>query len=250
MSDQPFPIANSVPPAVPSAITPDPWESLSVYDSDLDFDDDSGPDVMIEDSLDPDGAASMAAEANERAVHDAVALEMPSPVEESEPIANTPDGGGGVFTIPLLCAGIAVIAACLLIPQADANRRLAYERLKLQADLQAVEKQVEKNDEFLRSVADDPNLAERLAQRQMKIIRKGNEVLRLKSPGASGSGVDDVSPFQITAVAPAPQLPPYQPRGGTLANLCYNPKSRLYLMGAGLMAMAAGLVLGFGGKAD
>jgi hypothetical protein len=148
---------------------------------------------------------------------------------------------GGAFTIPLLCAGIAIIACCLLIPQADANRRLAYERIKLQADLAAVERQVAVNDEFLKKVSDDPNLAERLAQRQMKIIRAGTKVLALE-----GEGEHEMSPFQITAVAPPPELPPYQPHGGKLAALCYNPRSRLYLMGIGLLMTAVGLVLGFG----
>jgi hypothetical protein len=32
--------------------------------------------------------------------------------------------------------------------------------------------------------------------------------------------------------------------------LCYDAKSRLYLIGAGLMAMAAGLVLGIGPKME
>lgn len=150
---------------------------------------------------------------------------------------------GGAFTIPMVCAGIAIIAACLLIPQADANRRMAYQQVKLKADLEAVEKQVAVNDEFLRRVADDPNLAERLAQRQMKIIRPGTKVLELKD-----SGEAEMSPFHITAVAPPPKLRPYQPRGGTLAQLCYNPKSRLYLIGLGLLLTAAGLVLGFGAR--
>jgi hypothetical protein len=140
--------------------------------------------------------------------------------------------------------GIAVIAACLIIPQSDANRRLAYERVKLQADLEAIDLQATNNDEFLKRIADDPNLAERLAQRQMKIIRKGNEVLTLKSDTAADR--EDISPFQLTAVPAPADLPPYQVRGGMLANLCYNPKTRLHLMGIGLLAMAAGLVLGFG----
>ena len=148
---------------------------------------------------------------------------------------------GGAFTIPMVCAGIAIIACCLLIPQADANRRLAWQHLKLKSDLEAVEKQVSVNEEFLLKVSDDPNLAERLAQRQMKIIRPGTKVLELKD-----SGEAEMSPFQITAVAPPPKLAPYQPRGGTLAQLCYNPKSRLYLLGAGLLLTAVGLVLGIG----
>ena len=148
---------------------------------------------------------------------------------------------GGVFTIPLLCAGIAIIACCLLIPQADANRRLAYERVKLQADLEAVERQVAVNEDFLKKVSEDPNVAERLAQRQMKIIRPGTKVLALE-----GEGEHEMSPFQLTAVAPPPDLPPYEPHGGMIARLCYNPKSRLYLLGIGLLMTAFGLVLGVG----
>jgi hypothetical protein len=152
---------------------------------------------------------------------------------------------GGAFTIPMVCAGVAVIAACLLIPQADANRRLAYQQLKLRADLEAVERQVTVNEDFLLKVSDDPNLAERLAQRQMKIIRPGTKVLALKD-----SGEAEMSPFQITAVAPPPKMPPYKPLGGTLAQLCYNPKSRLYLIGVGLLLTAVGLVMGFGARSD
>jgi hypothetical protein len=204
---------------------PDPWASLAASEADIA---DRAP-------AEADGTsahrASMAAEANETAVENA-ARRMEPAQEASR---------GGAFTIPLLCAGVAIIATCLLIPQADANRRLVYERAKLQADLEAVEKQVEVNDEFLRKVSEDPNLAERLAQRQMNIIRKGTQVLSLKNDAAA-----EMSPFQLTAVPAPVDLAPYQPRGGLLARLCHNPKSRLYLMGIGLMAMAAGLVLGFG----
>jgi hypothetical protein len=232
--------------AGPAAVRPtgggavDPWASLSVTEDDFDaaFEE---PDLLPDpqDDPEPDRQASLAAAANADAVDAAVAA-------ASAECAMAP-AGGGRFTIPLLCAGIAVIAACLIIPQTDANRRLAYERVKLQADLQAVEQQVETNDEFLRKVGEDPNLAERLAQRQMKIIREGNEVLNLK--GDKGED-EEMSPFQLTAVAPPAELPPYTPKGGTLANLCYNPKSRLYLMGVGLLAIAGGLVLGFTPRTD
>lgn len=197
----------------------DAWDALSAFEDDL--------------------PASTEASAATAAAANAAAVEAAADVARDERVALPSQGGA--FTLPLLCGGIAIIAACLLIPQADANRRLAYERLKLQADLQAVEKQVQVNDEFLSRVADDANLAERLAQRQMKIIRQGNHVLNLKNGGDT-----EMSPFQLTAVAPPADLPPYQPRGGLLARLCYNSKSRLYLIGVGLMAMAGGLVLGLG----
>lgn len=148
---------------------------------------------------------------------------------------------GGGWTIPMLCAGIAILACCVIIPQADQNRRLAYERQKLQTDLEWIKKQVQVNAEFLNKVGDDANLAERLAQRQMRIIREGSSVLSLKQNGQP----DEMSPFHLVNIAPPPPMPPYRPLGGIVATLCYSPRSRLYLMGVGLALMATGLVLGY-----
>lgn len=180
---------------------------------------------------------------------DAVDYASPVPAEPVEDDLGPPPRGGG-WTVAMLCVGVGLIACCVLIPQADANRRLVYEREKLKADLDSVRRQVATNDEFLRRVADDPNLAERLAQRQMRIIREGTRVLELKNGGAGrpsrGAVNEDVSPFHLVQVAPPPPMPAYQPRGGLIARLCYDPHRRLYLMGTGLMLMAAGLVFGFG----
>jgi hypothetical protein len=203
------------------------------------------------------------------------AVDYASPVP-AEPLVLVDELGpaprGGGWTFALLCAGVALVACTVLIPAADANRRLAYEREKLKLDLESVRKQVATNDDFLKRVADDPNLAERLAQRQMKIIRQGTRVLELKhqnrqttglmaaGPGSGGGGAtttanaagftaDDMSPFHLVHVAPPPPLPPYQPVGGLLAGLCYNPHTRLYLTGIGLFLMAGGLVFGFGPRA-
>lgn len=187
--------------------------------------------------------------------HDSVDYASPVPAEPVEDDLGPPPRGGG-WTVSMLCVGVGIIACCVIIPQADANRRLAYEREKLKVDLDSIRKQVSTNDEFLRRVADDPNLAERLAQRQMRIIREGSRVLELKKPAAPGGRgaaagsvmADDVSPFHLVHVAPPPPMPPYQSKGGWLAILCYDPHQRLYLMGGGLLLMAAGLVMGFGPK--
>jgi len=222
----------------------------------------------------PDGEPVVGA-AVEESDPAAVDYEHPVPAEPVEEDLGPAPGGGG-WTVAALCAGIGIIACCVIIPQADANRRLAYEREKLKLDLDSIQKQVATNGEFLQRVADDPNLAERLAQRQMKIIRQGTRVLELKhqnrqttglmaaSPGsggssANGAGVstaatagfsaDEMSPFHLVHVAPPPPLPPYQPVGGLLAGLCYNPHTRLYLTGIGLFLMAGGLVFGFGPRA-
>ena len=166
---------------------------------------------------------------------------------EGEILLPAPIRGGGAWTIPLLCAGIGMIACCVIIPEADVNRRMAYERQQLQADLDFVRKQIDVNERFLERVVEDPNLAERLAQRQLRKIRDGTQVLRVKGvDDESDAGGGGMSPFQLVNVSPPPPQAPYRPLGGRLANLCYNPRSRLYLMGGGLMLLAAGLVLGAG----
>ena len=225
-------------------------------------------DTFVVDDTEADGESDVQVplEAGDVARHsdhddfDPIEYESPLPAEPLMDDLGPPPRGGG-WTVVSLCLGIGIIACCVLIPQADANRRLAYERQKLTSDLESIRKQVATNDEFLRRVADDPNLAERLAQRQMKIIRQGTRVLELKKTaqqaGATGAAAgparatngltpDEMSPFHLVQVAPPPPMPPYQPRGGVIAGLCHRPRSRLYLIGTGLFLMAVGLVLGFG----
>jgi hypothetical protein len=244
-----------------------PWESMD--DGDAPSADEASPDAELEalalaaaavagnaDLDADDGAVTMLdyAEAEpageEDGRFDAVDYEHPVPAEPLEDDLGPPPRGGG-WTVAALCVGIGLVACCVIIPQADANRRLVYERERLKVDLDSIRKQVSTNDEFLHRVADDPNLAERLAQRQMRIIREGTRVLELKkTKGAKASAggpatPDDVSPFHLVAIAPPPPMPPYEPQGGLLAGLCYDPHRRLYLMGVGLFLMAAGLVCGF-----
>jgi hypothetical protein len=174
----------------------------------------------------------------EEEASDKVSLQEPEGVREST--------GGGLFTIPLLCLGLGLIACCVLIPAADENRRLAYERESLRADLEQIHKQINVNDEFLKRVADDPTLSERLAQRQMKMVREGTSVLELT--GRSNSR--EMSPFELVTLPPPPELPSYRPMGGKLSAICRNPHSQLYLTGGGLLLVAAGLVLGSNGRDD
>jgi hypothetical protein len=163
--------------------------------------------------------------------------EDPELEHEPEPVLT-----GATWTIPMLCAGIGLIACCIIIPQADSNRRLAYEKQMLQADLESVQRQVTVNGEFLNRVVDDPALSERLAQRQLKRVRKGQRVLQLKEDQP------EMSPFQITNIAPPAAPPPYKPVGGIIAGLCYDARTRLYLMGVALTMIAGGLVLGSGAR--
>jgi hypothetical protein len=144
------------------------------------------------------------------------------------------------FTIPLLCIGIATIACCVLIPASDENRRLTAETTHLQADLDQINHQIGVNDQFLKSVADDPTLLERLAQRQMKMVRSGEAILSLKGE----SSRPDMSPYLLTNLPP-PAMATADPRAtGALGKLSNEPRLRLFTIGAALFMMAVGLIMG------
>ena len=155
---------------------------------------------------------------------------------EAEP-EEEPEKGG--WLVSFLCAGVGIIAVCLLLPLAEENHQLAWQREKLKTDLAQLQEQVQVNDEFLKKISNDPTLAERLAQRQMKFIRQGTTILDLP-----GGGKEEMSPFQLVTLPPPNPIPPYQPLGGALSAVIRNSHLRLYLTGVGLLLLAAGLVLG------
>lgn len=146
------------------------------------------------------------------------------------------------WTIPLICVGMAIVAACVLIPAASENRALAAQTRQLQADLDNVRSQISVNDAFLKSVADDPTLLERLAQRQMKMVREGTSVLALHDPGRKPNPATP-SPFLLLSIPP-PQQPLAAADPGPLDQLIASPHTRLLGIGAALLCIAAGLVLG------
>src|SRR5262245_4768120 len=147
------------------------------------------------------------------------------------------------WTIMLISAGIGLIALCLLIPQSDENRLMAYQCQKLKMDLEHLDKQVAVNQEFINRLGRDPALAERLAERPVKFIRAGTRVLELDEPRLPG----EESPFSLVSIAPPAKLPPPQLRSGRMAELCREAKVRLYVIGTGMMLIACGLVLGANG---
>jgi hypothetical protein len=141
--------------------------------------------------------------------------------------------------IPIFCIGIALVACCVLIPQSEANRRLACERFSLQRDLAQLQEQSKANQTFLKHLTDDPTLAQRLAQRQMKLVPEGTNMLDLGGDDQAPS-----SPFLLVQIPAPVTLASDRPGAGDLFSIFLRQRPRLYLLGGGMFLIAAGLVLG------
>ncbi|MGA2585366.1 MAG: hypothetical protein ABSG31_19020 [Tepidisphaeraceae bacterium] len=155
-----------------------------------------------------------------------------------------PASRGDGWTLAALCIGLSLVSACVLIPQADANRQLLYQREKLLGDLQQIQQQSAVNEQFLQKIESDPQLAERLAQRQLKMVRQGETVLDVQPPDNS----QQMSPYMMLSVPPAPAIEPYQPLGGFLADFCREARIQSWVLGAGLLLIAMGVICGDGKK--
>jgi len=178
---------------------------------------------------------------------------LPGDVDEEEAYPPRIAAETGAWTLAMLCVGLSVIAASLIIPQADSNRRLAYQHQQLQLDLTQVQKQIAVNKEFLSKMESDPQLTERLAQREMRAVEQGEAVVDVHgdadSAATASNGAERMSPFTLVQVPLPATLPRYEPVGGTFAQLCRDPQSHVYLLGGGMIMVAAGLVIGGPGKA-
>ena len=149
---------------------------------------------------------------------------------------------GGLLSIPLLCAGLGLIAVCVLVPQAEANRRLAVDRDQLRQDLAQADAQVSVNGRFLNAVSTDPEVAERLAQRQLRQIRQGSTALQLGDRPGSVTAVATVT--DMLRVPTPPPVAAYRPSAGVVRDLTRTKARQLYGLGGGLFLVAVGLVLG------
>jgi hypothetical protein len=135
---------------------------------------------------------------------------------------------------------LGIIAVCVLVPASEANKRLTADRDKLKRDLSFVESQVTANQDFLSIAGSDPEISERLAQRQLKQIRKGTRVLELNG----FSEKTQESPFQMINVPPPAPVAVYRPQDGILGDICRDTRRQLYAVGLGMFMVATALVLG------
>jgi hypothetical protein len=154
---------------------------------------------------------------------------------------------GGVWALPLLAFGLGLIACCFIIPAADDTRTVMFERERLRAEMEGLQRQVALNDEFLDRIHSDRELALRLAARQRTEYEEGVGILTptWDPPGAGGLGNFAMSPFALVAAEPALQPPaPTPPQGGKLAAACRDPRGRLIVLGVGLFSCILGLLGG------
>jgi hypothetical protein len=155
--------------------------------------------------------------------------------------APVPSSAASFCSLPMLCAGLCLIAVCVLVPQAEANRRMAVDRDQLRQDLAHADAQLDVNARFLTAAATDPEVAERLAQRQMRQIRQGSEALHLDGELAGAPAVVTVT--DMLRVPTPPPVPAYRPPQGLVADLTACGRHQLYGLGTGLFLVAAALVL-------
>jgi hypothetical protein len=144
-----------------------------------------------------------------------------------------------VWSIPLLCLGLGIIAVCILVPSAEANKRLTADRDKLTRDLAFVQSQVAANQEFLNEAGTDPEITERLAQRQFRQIRQGTAVLELKGLSKNLA----MSPYEIMNVPPPEPVNEYHPLSGFLGDICGDARKQMYSVALGMFMVAVSLVL-------
>ena len=163
--------------------------------------------------------------------------QVPSP-KRQDPLAPT----GAWWTLPLMFAGIAIVACAVLVPAADENRRATYELAKIDRDVTYFQKQSDVNKDFLERVSNDPTLAERLALRQLHMTRADTHLMPL--PGKADPF--NRSPFALVSVDPPPALEPYRPVGGLLGDWFLDLRRQIYFAGFGLLLAAAGVIFGGG----
>lgn len=158
-------------------------------------------------------------------------------------VKDDPHRFNGIWTTAILCLGLAAIGVCVVIPQMDANARLTQERARLAADLDQINRQATVNEEFLSKIENDPQLAQRLAQRQMKFIRQGESLLQYKGAELPQPGSAEMSPFSLVRIPPPIAPPRYEPVGGIVGKYLLDSHIRLYVLAGGLFMVAMGLII-------
>ncbi len=149
------------------------------------------------------------------------------------------------WSVPALLCGFALIGACVLVPEWEENQLLAHQGRQIAQDLAHVDSQIQANEDFIARLGTDAELAERLAQRQMKMIRQGTGVLDL-GEGQPQTDAQRMSPFLLAALPPPQPIEPYRSPAPLLTTLFGHAGLRIYLLGAAILLIATAMLLDAG----
>ena len=128
----------------------------------------------------------------------------------------------------MLAIGLAIIACAIVIGQIESNRQMSWQKNKLQQDVEHLREQVRVNKDFVDRLNTDESLLERLAQRQMRLVREGSAALEL-----TGQTNEIRSPFTLVRVPPPSEVQPYQPASDPLTRMLGTPHRQVWAFGAG-----------------
>jgi hypothetical protein len=144
------------------------------------------------------------------------------------------------WTMLMIAVGLSTLAACVLLPLREENRRLAHAFAGIEAEAEFVRKQVDANEQFLSRVHEDPALVDRLVMRATRRPVAGQQFLDPQPVGSFNA-----SPYAITQITPPPPQTPYvSDLHPALASLVTNVRSRVILIAAGLFLIGGAVIIG------
>jgi hypothetical protein len=143
------------------------------------------------------------------------------------------------WSLMLLSIGLLFVAASVLAPVVEENRRLRADLDQLRHELSSVMQQADVNQAYLEKLPTDPDLAARIALRQTRKPEAGTKVLDVDE---SEPAPFEASPFVIA------QLPSTRPDDAVptraIPNLLIDSRKRILVLAAGIFLIGAAVVFG------
>lgn len=111
--------------------------------------------------------------------------------------------GAGAISWAALLASLAILAVVVITPVLHSVKQAQRQRNSLEASLATLNEKITLQNKFLRMVNTDPEILERLADRQLNIVNPNEEVLKLGGPPAPR----DVQSLIDAALVPIRPIP-------------------------------------------
>ncbi|MEM1013663.1 MAG: hypothetical protein AAGI46_15755 [Planctomycetota bacterium] len=146
-----------------------------------------------------------------------------------------------LWALPLMAVGLSLVACAVLIPASEENRLVEAERRRLVAQVETLQNQVETNDEFLRRLEREAEVARRLSNRMQPPEPDGEVAVLASHRTGSVWQMSPLAMLETEAVEPIAAPPAMT---GKLADWCRDGRHRLAVAGTGLFACLLALLAG------